>query len=56
MTYETLVAALPAKITSGELTATQLQEACEKFGVASIGSLGTRPDLVPLIAATIGIQ
>lgn len=56
LTYESLIAALPAKITSGELTATQLQEACEKFGVASIGSLAARPDLVPIIAATLGIQ
>lgn len=56
LTYESLIAALPARITSGELTATQLQEACEKFGVASIGSLAARPDLVPIIAATLGIQ
>lgn len=53
MTYETLMAALPPKIVSGELTASQMQEACEQYGVASIAALAQRPDLVPFIAAAL---
>lgn len=53
MTYETLMAALPPKIVSGELTAAQMQEACEQYGVASIAALSQRPDLVPFIAAAL---
>lgn len=52
-TYEALMAALPSKITSGELTATQMQQACEAYGVPSIAALATRPDLVPFVAATL---
>jgi len=52
-TYDTLMAALPPKIVSGELTAAQMQEACEQYGVPSIAALATRPDLVPFIAATL---
>lgn len=53
MTYETLMAALPPKIVSSELTASQMQEACEQYGVASIAALAQRPDLVPFIAAAL---
>lgn len=51
--YETLMAALPNKIVSGELTATQLQQACEMFGVPSIAALQGRPDLVQSVAAAL---
>lgn len=53
MTYATLMASLPPKIVSGELTASQMQEACEQYGVASIAALAQRPDLVPFIAAAL---
>jgi len=53
MTYEMLMAALPPKIVSGELTAAQMQEACEQYGVPSVASLAQRPDLVPLVAAAL---
>lgn len=53
MTYEALMASLPPKIVSGELTASQMQEACEQYGVASIAALAQRPDLVPFIAAAL---
>ena len=56
MTYEQLMAALPPKIVSGELTAQQLQQACEQFGVPSIAALATRPDLVPAVAAILGLR
>lgn len=52
-TYDTLMAALPPKIVSGELTAAQMQEACEQYGVPSIAALAQRPDLVPFIAAAL---
>lgn len=52
-TYEALMAALPPKIVSGELTAGQMQEACESYGVPSIAALSGRPDLVPFIAAAL---
>ena len=52
-TYDTLMAALPPKIVSGELTAAQMQEACEQYGVPSIAALAQRPDLVPFIAAML---
>jgi len=54
-TYEALMAALPPKIVSGELTATQMQQACEQYGVPSIAALSARPDLVPFIAAALGL-
>jgi len=54
-TYNALMAALPPKIVSGELTATQMQQACEQYGVPSIASLESRPDLVPFIAAALGL-
>ncbi len=53
MTYDMLMAALPPKIVSGELTAAQMQEACEQYGVPSIAALAQRPDLVPFIAAAL---
>ena len=56
MTYEALMAALPPKIVSGELTASQMQQACEMYGVPSIAALATRPDLVPAVAASLGIK
>jgi len=52
-TYDALMAALPPKIVSGELTATQMQQACEQYGVPSIAALASRPDLVPFIAAAL---
>lgn len=52
-TYEQLMAALPPKIVSGELTAAQMQEACEMYGVPSIAALGQRPDLVPFVVAAL---
>ncbi len=52
-TYDALMAALPPKIVSGELSATQMQQACETYGVPSIAALSARPDLVPFIAATL---
>lgn len=52
-TYELLMAALPPKIVSGELTAAQMQEACEQYGVPSIAALGQRPDLVPFVVAAL---
>lgn len=52
-TYEQLMAALPPKIVSGELTAAQMQEACEQYGVPSIAALGQRPDLVPFVVAAL---
>jgi hypothetical protein len=52
-TYDTLMAALPPKIISGELTPTQMQQACEQYGVPSIAALSARPDLVPFIAAAL---
>lgn len=56
MTYESLMQALPTKIVSGELSAQQLQQACEQFGVPSIAALQARPDLVPHVAAVLGIK
>ena len=56
MTYETLMQALPTKIVSGELSAQQLQQACEQFGVPSIAALQARLDLVPHVAAVLGIK
>lgn len=55
-TYEKLMAALPPKIVSGELTPGQMQQACEQYGVPSIAALATRPDLVPFVAATLGLK
>lgn len=52
-TYDALMAALPPKIVSGELSATQMQQACEAYGVPSIAALASRPDLVPFIAAAL---
>lgn len=56
MTYESLMQALPTKIVSGELSAQQLQQACEQFGVPSIAALQARPDLVPHVAAVLGTK
>jgi len=56
MTYESLMLALPTKIVSGELSAQQLQQACEQFGVPSIAALQARPDLVAHVAAVLGIK
>lgn len=55
-TYEKLMAALPPKIVSGELTPSQMQQACEQYGVPSIAALASRPDLVPFVAATLGLK
>lgn len=55
-TYEKLMAILPTKFVAGEITAQQLQEACEKFGVPSVAALATRPDLVVFIASELGIK
>lgn len=55
-TYEQLMAILPTKFVAGEITAQQLQEACEKFGVPSVAALATRPDLVVFVASELGIK
>lgn len=54
--YEQLMAILPTKFVAGEITAQQLQEACEKFGVPSVAALATRPDLVVFVASALGIK
>lgn len=52
-TYAQLMAALPPKIVSGELTATSLQQACESVGVPSVAALSARYDLIPAVVALL---
>lgn len=53
MTYEQLMAKLPAMIVGGNLTPADIQAACEMCGLPSIASLQQRPDLVAMVAGAL---
>ena len=55
ITFIGLMTALPAAMSAGKVTNESLMMACAAVGVDSLPALGSRPDLVPAVAAALGI-
>lgn len=55
ITFPELMAKLPALITSGAKSTADITAACLSVGLDSIPALGARPDLVPAVAAALGV-
>ena len=55
MRFATLMQALPGAMTSGAVTTAQIDAACQAVGVPNLPTLAHREDLVPQVAATLGL-
>jgi len=55
ITFAGLMTVLPGKVSAGEITQQQVNDVLAALGLTSIPALATRPDLVPAVAASLGI-
>lgn len=56
MTFAQLAAVVPGRLVAGTLSQDTLSAACIKHGLPSFPALQHRPDLVPAVAAELGIS
>lgn len=55
MTFPEFLTKVTAMCTAGQTTHETVAATCQKYGLATIPLLGSRPDLIPTIAAELGV-
>lgn len=55
MTFPEFLTKITAMCTAGQITHETVTTTCQKYGLATIPLLGSRPDLIPMIAAELGV-